>query len=104
MVGSTVTTGSAATAATVSPRTATGTVGAGPGDAATDAATAIDAVPEDAAVGDEEAGVESDADVDGASGDADADGPPAHGFRFTPGGGFGVTSGRHEDREANTLW
>ena len=80
---STVTTGSAATAATVSPRTATAIVGAGAGDGAADAATATDAVAEDAAVG--------DADVDGASGDedadTDADGAPAHGFRFAPGGG-----------------
>jgi len=53
--------------------------------------------------GDAEAGA-GDADVDDPSGDADADGAPAHGFRFAPGGGFGVTSGRHDDREAKTPW
>ena len=63
MVGSTVTTGSAATAATVSPRVATASVGAGA--AAADAATAIDSVAGDAATGDAEAGAgDGDAAVD----------------------------------------
>jgi hypothetical protein len=112
MVGSTATTGSAATAATVSPRVATASVSPGAGAAATEDAAAIGSVASDAAVGDAEAGAghaaangdADDADADGASGAADADGAAAHGFGFAPGGGFGVTSGRHDDREAKTPW
>jgi hypothetical protein len=104
IVGSTSTTGSAATPATVSAASVSAGAGeaaslgagAGASGAAAGDGTASDAVAGDPAVGDAGAG-------DCAAG-ADGDGAAAHGFGFAPGGGFGVTGERHDDRDANTPW
>jgi hypothetical protein len=90
MIGPTATTGSAGTVAMVSPRTAS--VGAGAGDAAVGDADA------DAGAG--------AAAADVAAGAApDTGGVAAHGFGVAASrGGFGVTSGRHDDRDAKTPW
>ncbi|XYI04312.1 hypothetical protein ACMHYB_10155 [Sorangium sp. So ce1128] len=53
---------------------------------------------------DEERGAAGASDV-GADVGVDAASTAAHGFGFAAwGGGFGVTSGRNEERDANTPW
>jgi hypothetical protein len=93
IVGATTTTGSAGTAARVSEAAS---LGADAGAAAAGDARASDSVAGDPAVGDAGAG-------DCAAG-VDAAGAAAHGFCFAPGGGFGVTRGRHDERDASTPW
>jgi hypothetical protein len=75
-----------AVAACVATFAGAGAAAAGPGDGAQAAGGAAGAGTRDAAVG------------------ADAAGVTAHGFGLAAGGGFGVTSGRHDERDAKTPW
>src|SRR5262249_32278536 len=106
-VGSTVTTGSVATAPAVSPKGATASAGAATAEAAFGGGASAGV----AATGDAAPDVDADdADAGGAAGNAAPDvgvcggAAAAHGFGLAPGGGFGVTRGRHDERGAKTPW